>query len=72
MTSKINFIVWGNIKKRRNILKISQEQLWEKTWLSRTWISQIETWDKSPTIKTLELIANALKINIKELFNNEK
>lgn len=69
MTSKINLIVWGNIKRIRNDLKISQEQLWEKTWLSRTWISQIETWDKSPTIKTLELIANALEIDIRDLFN---
>ncbi len=69
MTSKINLIVWNNIKEERKKQKVTQEQLCEKTWLSRTWLSQIETWDKSPTIKTLELIANALEVDIKKLFN---
>jgi len=68
--SDINLVVWKNIKKFRNQLDYTQTDLSKKSNISRPTISQIETWDKSPTIKTLELIANALKVDIKELFNN--
>lgn len=71
MSKDINSIVGWNIKKVRNDLNITQVKLWELSWISRTALSQIETGDKSPTIKTLELIANALEVDIKDLFNNE-
>lgn len=69
MTRTINEVVWDNIRDERKKQKITQKQLWEKTGLSRTWLSLIETWDKSPTIRTLEIIANVLEVDIKELFN---
>ena len=68
--SDINLIVWKKIKKLRNQLNYTQTDLSKKANISRPTISQIETWDKSPTIKTLEMIANALNVNIKDLFNN--
>lgn len=64
----INKIVWKTIKDLRKKNNLTQFELSEKTWLSRTSISQIETWDKSPTLNTLESISKALEIEIKDLF----
>lgn len=66
----INKVVWKTIKNLRKKNNLTQFELSEKTWLSRTSISQIETGDKSPTLNTLESISKALEIEIKELFNN--
>lgn len=65
----INKIVGRTIKELRKKNSLTQLELSEKTWLSRTTISQIETWDKSPTLNTLESISKALEIEIKELFD---
>ena len=68
MKKNINMIVWNNIKKIRNSLNFTQLDLSNKSRISRPTISQIETGDKSPTIKTLERISNALDVDIQDLF----
>ena len=47
---------------------ISQEDLAHKADLHRTYIGMIERAEKNITLINIEKIANALEINIKELF----
>lgn len=47
---------------------LSQEDLAEKAGLHRTYIGMIERAEKNITLINIEKIANALSINIKELF----
>ena len=62
--------VGKNIRARRLILHMSQDELALKTGLSRTYIYFIETGKKSLTIKTLTLIKNALKVNYNYFFQS--
>ena len=58
-------------EKVRDIRKekgLSQEQLSFKAELHRTYIGMIERAEKNITLVNIEKIANALEINISELF----
>jgi transcriptional regulator with XRE-family HTH domain len=55
------------IRERRESLNLSQEELAFECGLHRTYISQLERGLKSPTVRTLLLIADALKIAPDEL-----
>lgn len=56
----------------RKRLKYSQEKLGELADLSSTSISAIERGESNPTIETLERIAKALNIELKELVDVSK
>ena len=57
-----------NILQYRLKANITQKELAQKTKLSRNYISILEnSKDKAPSIKTLDLIANALNIRIDQL-----
>ena len=56
----------------RNKLNMSQEKLGELAGLSTNSISTIERGQSKPTIETLEKIANALNIELKELVDVSK
>jgi len=58
-----------NIKKRREILGISQAKLAEKVNTSTNYIAQIEQQNKFPSSEMLERIASALEIDSPELFS---
>lgn len=47
---------------------ISQEELAFKSSLSTTYLGQIERAEKSPTVETLDKVANALDVSIYDLF----
>jgi transcriptional regulator with XRE-family HTH domain len=49
------------IRERREELGLSQEDLALECGLHRTYISQLERGQKSPTLRALSLIANALQ-----------
>lgn len=49
---------------------LSQEELSFKADLHRTYIGMIERAEKNITLINIEKIANALEINIKDLFND--
>ena len=66
----IDQIVGKNIRYRRLVLHMSQDELALKTGLSRTYIYFIETGKKSLTIKTLTLIKNVLKVNYSYFFQS--
>ena len=57
------------IRVERQKQKISQERLAELSGLNRNFIGMIERGETNVTVKNLENIANALKLEIKELFN---
>ena len=63
ITQKISL----NIKIERIRKKLSQEQLSELANLSKNTIGNIERGEVSPTIATLEKIANALGIKFTDL-----
>ena len=53
----------------RKSRRFSQEKLAEKTEISEIYIGEIERGDANPTLEKLKLIANALDVEISELFN---
>jgi transcriptional regulator with XRE-family HTH domain len=55
-----------DFRKQRNL---SQEELADKAFLHRTYIGMIERAEKNITLINIEKIANALEVNIKELFD---
>ena len=57
-----------NIKKYREEKILTQEQLADKAGISADYISEIERGKKTPSIKRLLLIAEALEIDIEALF----
>lgn len=56
-----------NVKKHRQMLRISQEELAFKADLHRTYIGMIERAEKNITLVNIEKIAKALGVNINEL-----
>lgn len=55
------------VKRLRKAKGWSQEELAEKAGLHRTYIGSIERSERNISLLNIERIANALKINIKEL-----
>ncbi len=57
------------IRIERQKRKLSQEKLAEIADLNRNFIGMVERGETNITVKNLESIANAFKINIQDLFN---
>lgn len=71
MSKKTILIVFGeNVRKLRKDRGISQEELSFKADLHRTYIGMIERAEKNITLVNIEKIANALNVDIQELFND--
>ena len=68
MTNSTILIVQKNIKKFREIKGLTQYKLSEATGISADYISEIERGKKNPSLKRLILIAEALEVDIRELF----
>lgn len=65
-------ILWANIKKLRNKLELTQEQLSKKADISYTSLTKIETWViKDPSVYTVAKIAKAFDVTIESLLVNE-
>lgn len=63
---KIRF--WTRVREIRKQKKLSQEWLAQKSWLHRTYVSDIERGMKNISIENIEKIANALGIDLSLLF----
>ena len=61
---------WERIKELRKKKWLSQEELAAKAGLHRTYISDIERWEKNLSLENIEKLANALNEKISILFNN--
>jgi transcriptional regulator with XRE-family HTH domain len=59
--------VGTNIKERRELLGLSQEELCSKVGISQPMLSQIERGTKNPSLQVGTLIADALKCNVEDL-----
>lgn len=59
---------WLRIKELRKEKWLSQEDLWDKSGLHRTYIWMIERWEKNICIENIEKLSKALKVNVKDLF----
>lgn len=56
------------LQRARKKTGLTQEKLADAIRLSTTFIGLIETGRRKPSIKTLQKIASALKVDIKDLF----
>jgi transcriptional regulator with XRE-family HTH domain len=61
-----------NLKRYRNKAKLSQKELASRIGISCTRISEIESANGNPTVKTLEKIAAALQIDPVDLLRKRK
>jgi transcriptional regulator with XRE-family HTH domain len=66
MNIKIKF--WNRVRDLRKKQGLSQEKLAEKCKLHRTYIWIIERWEKNVSLENIEILANALKVDLKDLF----
>jgi len=60
-----------NMKKRRYVLGLTQAKLAEKANTAPTYIAMIEIEKKFPSVEMMERIADALEIDIIELFSTK-
>ncbi len=58
----------SNLRKYRNEMGISQEKFAEKCGLHRTYISDIERFERSISLVNIQKIADALEIETYKLF----
>lgn len=72
MKLDVNKIFGKRIEVLRKKQNLSQEELAFKCELHRTYIGAIERGEKSPTLNTMEKIANGLNIEIVELFEKNE
>ena len=68
MKEQILIYFGQRLRKERLKRKLSQEKLAEIAGLHRTYIGMIERAEKNITLINIEKVANALNINISELF----
>lgn len=66
--SDISSIIGDRIKKNRNRLGLTQEQLSEKCGLHHTYIGQLERGEKNATLESIEKVVQGLDISFETLF----
>ena len=59
---KVTQRVGANLRRAREEIGLSQEDLAEKAGLHRTYVSGVERGVRNPTVTVLEKIAKALKV----------
>ena len=61
--------VGRNIRHQRKAAGLSQEKLGFLCGLHRTYVGAIERGEENPSVKTLEKIAIALQVSVRDLFD---
>lgn len=69
MENNVNKAFGKRVADLRKIAGYSQEQFAFKCGVDRTYVGVVERGEKSPTLNTIDKIANALGITKSELFN---
>lgn len=69
MTMSLSIRFGKQLRKLRRQYDLSQEKLAEQIDVSVEFISNMERGVNSPSFKTLEKLAEALHVQVKELFN---
>ena len=70
--SEINIKFGNRVRELRKLKNLSQEKLAFRADLHRTYIGIIERAEKNITLLNIEKIANALEVNINDLFNETR
>ena len=70
MNCDINKIFGKKVAEMRKMQHLSQEELADRCNIHRTYIGSIERGEKSPTLNTVEKIANGLNVDISIIFDN--
>lgn len=65
--AKLTKTICKRIKKFRNEMGLTQEELAEKVGVSRVYIGYVEQGRNSPSLEILEKIAKSLKVKISDL-----
>jgi transcriptional regulator with XRE-family HTH domain len=65
---KLKAVVARNLRVLRKQKGFTQEELADSAGINRNYVGQIEREEKSPTVDTLEKLANALKANADDFF----
>jgi transcriptional regulator with XRE-family HTH domain len=65
---KLKAVVARNLRVLRKQKGFTQEELADSAGINRNYVGQIEREEKSPTVDTLEKLANALKANAVDFF----
>lgn len=65
-------LVAGNLKRFRAQLDMSQEELAHQAGIDRTYVSSLELCKYSASVDVLERLADALSVDIEELFRSVK
>lgn len=61
-----------NLRPLRESAELSQAELAKISGVSQSHISKLEIGDDSPTLKTLQKLAEALNVSVQELLNNPR
>jgi transcriptional regulator with XRE-family HTH domain len=69
MTNEVLHRLGSRIRTLREKAKISQEELGHLSGLHRTYVGAIERGERNPSVLSLKKIADALKVNLGELFD---
>lgn len=67
--SERKMLLGARIKELRKRAGLSQDQLAEKVGIEAKYLSRIEVGKRYPSLETLEKIADALQVEMKELFD---
>lgn len=70
-TYNIRKIFARKLKEFRTKSKLSQEQLADMAELHRTYVGSVERGERNISIDNMERLADALKIDIKEMLSDE-
>lgn len=68
--AKLTKTICKRIRKFRHEAEMTQEDLAEKVGVSRVYIGYVEQGRNTPSLEILEKIAKALKISIRDIFEN--
>jgi transcriptional regulator with XRE-family HTH domain len=71
MNTSICYNFAKKLKEIRELKKLSKTQLSTLVGCDISYIGQIERCKKTPTLKTIEKLANALDVPVKDLFDFE-
>ena len=69
-SAKIYRVVGETIRAERKKVRWSQEKLAEKADLNRNYIGEIERAEKKITLETLEKIAKAFRLHVRDLLRD--
>jgi transcriptional regulator with XRE-family HTH domain len=69
--SSLKAILGLTIKRERESLGISQDELAKRSGLHRTYVSALERGARNPSIGSVEKIAQALRVSVAKLFEDQ-